>query len=74
MRYINWLLVACLFLFALLGRYNAVAVGFGSTETRHPIAYRLDRLTGQMWLIRGLDAYKVKDSPLAAPADGEKSW
>ena len=57
-----------------VGRYDLAAVGFGATEARHPIAYRLDKWTGKTWLVRGLDAYEVKDSPLASPSDSEKKW
>ncbi len=59
---------------AMAGRYELVPVGFGATETRHPIAYRLDKWTGQTWLIRGLDAYEVKNSPLVSPSDPGNKW
>ena len=58
----------------LAGRYELVSVGFGGTEIRHPIAYRLNKWTGKVYLIRGLDAYEVKNSPLASPSDSGNKW
>jgi hypothetical protein len=66
--------VLALFFSALRYRYSLVSIGFGATSTRHPIAYKIDHWTGKTWMIRGLDAYQVKDSPLPAPVDGEKEW
>ena len=54
------------------GRYSIVTVGLGSAE--FPLAYRLDRWTGNVWLIRGLDAYEVKKSPLPSPTDISGKW
>ena len=58
----------------LAGRYELVPIGFGATKTHHPIAYRLDKWMGKTWLIRGLDAYEVKNSPLASPSDPGSEW
>ncbi len=73
-----WVMFA-FFVIVLLGfkfvdRYAVIPIGFGNTPTRHPIAYKLDRWTGKLWLVRGLDAYVVKNSPLSAPEDGAASW
>ena len=71
---ISILFIFTLFIFKYFDRYTIIPIGFGNTQTHHPIAYKLDRWSGKIWLIRGLDAYVVKNSPLSSPADGEISW
>jgi hypothetical protein len=55
----------------LWGRYTLLSVGYD--RNGFPTAYRLDQWTGKTWLVLGLDAYEVKNSPLVAP-DPSRKW